>query len=71
MFKIGIIEKIHEDGLKYLDNKKNFNLKNKNKLSTISRREIIKGAGAATATVLATPYFFVKAQYRLQIANFC
>jgi putative spermidine/putrescine transport system substrate-binding protein len=35
--------------------------KNKNKLSTISRREIIKGAGAATATVLATPYFFVKA----------
>ena len=35
--------------------------KNKNKLSTISRREMIKGAGAATATVLATPYFFVKA----------
>ena len=35
--------------------------KNKNKLSTISRREIIKVAGAATATVLATPYFFVKA----------
>lgn len=35
--------------------------KNKNKLSTISRREIIKGAGAATAAVLATPYFFVKA----------
>ena len=33
----------------------------KNKLSTISCREIIKGAGAATATVLATPYFFVKA----------
>ena len=35
--------------------------KNKNKLSTINRREIIKGAGAATATVLATPHFFVKA----------
>ena len=35
--------------------------KNKNKLSTINRREIIKGAGAATATFLATPYFFVKA----------
>ena len=35
--------------------------KNKNKLSTINRREIIKGAGAATATILATPYFFVKA----------
>ncbi len=35
--------------------------KNKNKLSTINRREIIKSAGAATATFLATPYFFVKA----------
>jgi len=35
--------------------------KNKNKLTTINRREIIKGAGAATATVLATPHFFVKA----------
>jgi len=35
--------------------------KNKNKLSIINRREIIKGAGAVTATVLATPHFFVKA----------
>lgn len=35
--------------------------KNKNKLSIINRREIIKGAGATAATFLATPYFFVKA----------
>ena len=35
--------------------------KNKNKFSIINRREIIKGAGAATAAVLATPHFFVKA----------
>ena len=35
--------------------------KNKNKLSIINRREIIRGAGAATAAVLATPHFFVKA----------
>ena len=49
--------------------------KNKNKLSTINRREIIKGAGAATATVLATPYFFVKAHAasdpkRMRMYNF-
>ncbi len=35
--------------------------KNKNKLSIINRRDIIKGAGATAATFLATPYFFVKA----------
>ena len=35
--------------------------KNKNKFSIINRREIIRGAGAATAAVLATPHFFVKA----------
>ena len=35
--------------------------KNKTKLSIINRREIIRGAGAATAAVLATPHFFVKA----------
>ena len=49
--------------------------KNKNKLSTINRREIIKGAGAVTATVLATPHFFVKAHAasdpkRMRMYNF-
>ena len=49
--------------------------KNKNKLSIINRREIIKGAGAVTATVLATPHFFVKAHAasdpkRMRMYNF-
>ena len=39
MFKIGIIEKIHQDGLKYLDNKKNFNYEI---ITDISRQNLIK-----------------------------
>ena len=39
MFKIGIIEKIHEDGLKYLDNKKIFNYEI---ITDISRQNLIK-----------------------------
>ena len=39
MFKIGIIEKIHEDGLKYLDTNKNFNYEI---ITDISKENLIK-----------------------------